>query len=124
MDFFINVGSTKPMLMMELINDGRNDYNNFYDMIQNADIKFSMYDAETGVKKISMQPAKCVVKDNCCDGTDEEYYIAYEWRTKDTKKTGTYVGQFTINFLDGGGILKVPIREELMIHIKDGYIKK
>lgn len=124
MDFFITKGATLPTLMMELINDGRSDYDNFYDMIQNADIKFSMYDAKTGVKRISMKPGKCVLKEDCCDGTEEEYYIAYEWDAKDTKKEGTFIGQFTIDFLDGGGTLKVPIREELVIHIKEGYIKK
>ena len=124
MNFIINKNSTMPTLMMELINDGRSDYHNFYDMIQNADIKFSMFDAETGVKKIAMKPGKCVIKENCCDGTDEEYYIAYEWDEKDTKKEGIFIGEFTIDFLDGGGKLKVPIREELMIYIKEGYIKK
>lgn len=124
MNFTIRKNSTMPILVMELIKDGRNDYRDFYDMIQNADIKFSMYDVETGVKKISLKPGKCIVKDNCCDGTDDEYFIAYEWEAKDTKKEGVYVGEFTIEFLDNNGILKVPIREELMIYITDGLIKK
>ena len=124
MDFFIKKGATKPTLMMELINDGRNDYHNLYDLIQNANIKFSMYDAETGVKKISLKTAKCVLKESNCDNSSEEYYIAYEWKEKDTKKEGTFIGEFTIDFLSGGGKLKVPIREELIIHVKDGYIKK
>lgn len=124
MDFFINRSSTLPILKLELIRDGRNDYKKFLDMIQNADIAFSMYDAKTGVKKISMKPGKCILKTDCCDDEEEEYFIAYEWKAKDTKKAGTYIGQFTITFLEDGSVLKVPIREELIIHVKEGTIKK
>jgi len=124
MDFFINRNSTLPLLKLELIRDGRNDYKKFLDMIQNADIKFSMYDAKTGVKRISNKPGKCILKPSTCDDDEEEYFIAYEWKTKDTKKVGTFIGQFTITFLEDGSVLKVPIREELVIMIKDGTIKK
>ena len=43
-DFFINKKSTLPVLKMELVNDGRNDFRNFHDKIQNATIKFTMWD--------------------------------------------------------------------------------
>jgi hypothetical protein len=42
MEFFINKNSTLPKLKMELINDGRNDFRNFYEKIQNATITFTM----------------------------------------------------------------------------------
>ena len=38
MDFFINKKSTLPSLKLELVNDGRNDFRNFHDKIQNATI--------------------------------------------------------------------------------------
>ena len=44
MEFFINKNSTLPYLKMELVNDGRNDFRKFYEKIQNATIKFNMYD--------------------------------------------------------------------------------
>ena len=51
MNFHINKKSTLPMLILELIQDGRNDYNDFHEKIQNADITFTMTNMENGVKK-------------------------------------------------------------------------
>jgi hypothetical protein len=41
-----------------------------------------------------------------------------------TAKPGTYIGKFIIEFLDGSGTLIVPIREELIINVLEGSIKK
>lgn len=126
MDFYINKGATLPMVILELIQDGRNDYKDFHDKIQNAEVTFSMWDAVTGVKKIGCRLASCLCKtcegNNDCD--DEQYYVAYQFRDKDTSKAGTYIGKFEIEFLDGSGTLIVPIREELKIHVLEGSIKK
>ncbi len=124
MNFFINKGSTLPILQLELIKDGRNDYKKFHELIQNATISFAMSEVDTGIKKIGKKPALCVVKEADSDCENEEYYLAYQFSEKETSKAGTFSGQFTIEFLDGSGTLIVPIREELFIHIKDGSIKK
>lgn len=123
MNFFINKNATLPILKMELIQDGRNDFKEFHECIQNANIYFSMEDVVTGVKKIGKSPATCFLKEGDVD-CYEEYYIAYEWSERDTNKAGTYRGQFHIEFLDGSGTLIVPIREELIIHVLEGSIKK
>ena len=34
MDFYINKNATLPVLKLELIKDGRNDFNKFHDKIQ------------------------------------------------------------------------------------------
>jgi len=57
MEFFINKNSTLPKLKLELVNDGRNDFRNFYEKIQNATIKFNMYDTSTKVKLIAKADA-------------------------------------------------------------------
>ena len=46
MEFFINQNSNLPPLKMELVNDGRNDFRKFFEKIQNATIKFNMYDVK------------------------------------------------------------------------------
>lgn len=124
-EFYINTSATLPVLRMELINDGRNDYNKIYDAIQDAKITFSMKDVETGMMKICNQPA--VVKLAKTDGCEEQYVIEYVWRERDTKKPGIYQGWFDINFngdiTEYGvefpyGKLIVPIQEDLMIYIK------
>jgi hypothetical protein len=124
MDFHINKGATLPKLQMELIKDGRYSYKEFHDMLQNSNIYFSMADIKTGVKKIGKKPAICILKSEYDGCEDEEYYIAYQFTSKDTAKAGTYVGNFIVEFQDGSGTLIVPIREELYIHVLDGSIKK
>ena len=117
-EFYINKDATLPLLKMELINDGRYDFDKFYEFIQNSTITFSMTNTETGVVKIannssgvSLQP-----KDTCND----EYYICYKWNERDTKIKGKYNGKFTITFSEifGGGKLIVPVQDELIIYIQ------
>tara|TARA_Y100000389_G_scaffold161438_1_gene163879 strand:+ start:2188 stop:2562 length:375 start_codon:yes stop_codon:yes gene_type:complete len=124
MDFHINKGATLPILKMELIKDGRYTYKEFNDKLQNSDIYFCMSDIVTGVKKIGRKAAKCILKTEYDGCEDEEYYLAYQFTSKDTNKAGTYVGNFTIEFNDGSGTLIVPIREELYVHVLEGSIKK
>lgn len=124
MDFFINKGSTLNMLKMELIQDGRNDYKDFHEKIQNSNIYFSMVDVDTGLIKVAKQPAGCMLNTDVSEDSAEEYFITYQWRVKDTNRAGVYRGQFTIEFLDGSGTLIVPIREQLYIHVLEGDIKK
>ena len=46
-----------PILHMIVANDGRHDYHKFHEMIQNADITFSMVDVNTGQYRIANSPA-------------------------------------------------------------------
>ena len=123
MEFFINKGATLPILKLELIQDGRNDFRKFFEQIQNSKIYFSMSDVTTGVKRIGRKIAgtQLVIPVNC---VGEEYYLVYQFSERDTEKAGRYVGTFTIEFLDGSGTLVVPIREELFINVLEGSIKK
>lgn len=124
MEFHINKNATLPVLKLELIQDGRNDFRNFFDQIQNADIFFTMTDVVTGVKKIGKKRTTVSLVEPVSECVGEEYYLIYKFSEKDTQKPGRYVGQFLIQFLDGTGDLIVPIREELFINILEGSIKK
>ncbi len=124
MEFFINKNATLPKLKLELIKDGRNDFNKLHDKLQNANITFTMTDVNTGIKKIACKSAgieEVLPKNNCIC---EEFYLVYQFTSKETSVAGKYIGQFEINFLDGSGTLIVPIREELFINILEGSIKK
>lgn len=124
MEFFINKNATLPKLKLELIKDGRNDFNKFHDKIQNANITFTMTDIVTGVKKIACKSAgieEVLPKNNCIC---EEYYLTYQFTPKETSVAGRYAAQFEIEFLDGSGTLIVPIREELFVNVLEGSIKK
>ena len=123
MEFYINKNATLPVLKIELINDGRNDFNKFYEKIQNANIYFTMTDIDTGIKKIARKVAstELVLPESDCT---EQYYITYQFSSRETAKYGRYVAQFEIDFLDGTGTLIVPIREDLYVNILDANIKK
>ena len=119
MEFFINQNSNLPPLKMELVNDGRNDFRKFFEKIQNATIKFNMYDVKNNVKIIANSTAEIELKCESCDigGDEPEYYIVYKWRDRDTKKVGKFNGEFIIEFLDGTGTLIAPIRDKLFINV-------
>ena len=127
-NLFINKGAILPSLRMELINDGRYDFMKsqlFYNAIQNADVTFSMWD-EHNVLKISKAPCSIILVDE--GGCDERYIIEYRWKERDTRKGGHYKGKINITFYSDlyqsgvtydGGLLIMPIQEELDIYIRD-----
>jgi hypothetical protein len=126
-EFFINKGSINPVLEMELINDGRYDFQKslINEALQDSVVTFSMKDEETNLLKISNAKANVVLADeNSCQ---ERYILQYEWKERDVKTEGVYKGWFEIKFngqLYSEGIkyptgnLIVPIEEELRIIIK------
>ena len=124
MEFSINKNSTLPILKLELINDGRNDFYKFHEKIQNANIYFSMTDVITGVKRIAKKLTGIQQVEPASDCVGDEFYLIYQFTERDTAVGGRYVGQFEIDFLDGSGTLLVPLREELFINVLERTIKK
>lgn len=124
MDFYINKDSILPILRMDLIEDGRHDYNKFMELIQNSSITFTMVNADTGVTKIANAPAFIKLRED--GGCIDQYVICYKWRKHDVKEAGRYKGVFNIEFGDvkndeydyPQGNLVMPIREDLFINIK------
>jgi len=123
-EFYIRKNSVLPILRMDLINDGRHDYMKFHEAIQNSTITFTMVNAETNLTKIAKAPA--YIKRRETGGCSEQYVICYDWKERDTKEEGSYIGTFEITFGSikaddytfPTGKLIMPIREELLITIK------
>lgn len=120
MDFFIKKNSTLPLLKLQVVKNGRNDYDNFMKTIELSTIFFSMVDIETGVDKISSRPAGFVEKTFIDPNAEPEYYIYYQFTNRDTNKVGRYEGQFMLRNDDG--VLILPIREKLFINIQESFI--
>ncbi len=124
MDFYIKQGSLLPILRMDLIEDGRHDYNKFFELLENSKITFTMVNKETGVTKVAKAPAYIKLRED--GGCVDQYCICFDWRKHDTKEAGTYVGQFNIDFGEvkndeydyPKGNLIVPIREDLIITVR------
>lgn len=123
-EFYINKDSLLPTLRIELIEDGRHDYNKMYEMLQNSSITFTMVNRDTGVTKIAKAPAYIKAREN--GGCVEQYVICYDWKKRDINEEGNYIGKFNIEFGDikndeytyPSGNLIVPIREDLLIIVK------
>jgi len=116
MEFFIQQNSTLPILKMDVVLDGRTDSaKEFYSILDNARIRFSMTMESNGAQKISMKNAYLVEKDKSNPDSPQEYYIYYKWAPNDTNRVGRYKGEFSIT-LDNGELI-TPIRENLYINI-------
>jgi|TARA_R100001163_G_C5007182_1_gene154315 hypothetical protein len=123
MEFFIRKDSTDPILKMQLVLDGRNDFNSFHDKLANSSIYFSMKDVDTGILKVANKKAYIVSKIPTSPNAPTEYYIYYKWTKNNVNRVGRYEGQFIIYFHSDNTELIVPIREDLYITVSDSFVK-
>lgn len=129
--FNIVQNATLPYLEMEVINDGRHNFDKIYIALQAADITFNMIDNNNGIKKIVNKKCNIVpIEDNGCV---EKVKVQYQWNKNDTKEKGQYKGYFKVTFKDNiimeditfpKGDLIVPITEELIINVIQLHIYK
>ena len=117
MEFYLKKNSTLPLLKLQVVKDGRSDYQSLMDLIEVSSIFFSMTDTETGIPKITSRPGGFVNKTFLNPNTEPEYYIYYQFKNKETNKPGRYQGQFLL--VNDEGELIVPIRELLYININE-----
>lgn len=122
--FNIVQNATLPYLEMEVINDGRHNFDKIYIALQAADVTFNMIDNNNGIKKIVNKKCNIVpIEDNGCI---EKVKVQYQWCKNDTKEKGQFKGYFKVTFKDNivmeditfpKGDLIVPIAEELIINV-------
>jgi hypothetical protein len=112
---------------MRLVQDGRNDFHQFWHMLENCAITFSMKNTKNGVYKIANASGVLIPREDDSGSVDHQYFIGYEWQPSDINEVGVFTGEFNVKFFDTGnnsaeiGDLKVPIQEELYIHVLDSY---
>ena len=129
--FNIVQNATLPYLEMEVINDGRHNFNKIYVALQAADVTFNMIDNNNGIKKIVNKKCNIVpIEDNGCI---EKVKVRYQWCKNDTREKGQFKGYFKVSFKDDivmedmmfpKGDLIVPIAEELIINVVQLHIYK
>lgn len=120
MNFYINKNANLPLLKMQVVKDGRSEYQEFMRLLETSSIFFTMINSENGIPKIVSKPAYIVELTNVDDNAQVEYYVYFRFTKKDTNKVGTYKGQFLIKSTEGDLIL--PLREELNIYIQESFI--
>ena len=129
--FNIVQNATLPYLEMEVINDGRHNFDKIYIALQAADVTFNMIDNNNGIKRIVNKKCNIVpIEDNGCV---EKVKVQYQWNKNDTKEKGQFKGYFKVTFKDNivmeditfpKGDLIVPIAEELIINVVQLHIYK
>jgi hypothetical protein len=120
MEFYIKKNATLPIIKLQVVKNGRSEYNNFMQLIEVSSLFFSMVDIETGIPKITSRPAGFVEKTFIDPNAEPEYYIYYQFTNRDTNRVGKYEGQFMLRSSDG--VLILPIREKLYINVQDSFI--
>jgi hypothetical protein len=116
MEFYIKQNTDLPILKMEFVDDGKTDsFKKLNNEIINAKIRFSMLDLKTNQKIIFMENAYLTDKIKSEPESENQYYIFYKWKLKDTRKKGRFLGEFSIS--TSSGELIAPIRENLYINI-------
>ena len=120
MEFYIKKNATLPIIKLQVVKDGRSEYNNFMKLIEVSSLFFSMVDVESGVPKITSRPAGFVEKTFIEPNAEPEYYLYYQFTNRDTSKVGRYEAQFMLRSSDG--VLILPIREKLYVNVQDSFI--
>lgn len=113
MEHFIKQNSQEPVLAVTLYNDEKFFKEPFGDRIENSIITFNMVDEKESYRILN---GKCRL---IHEGGD--YTIIYVWKKSDTKKVGSFKGEFKIEFLNDtyevSSEIVLPIKEELIINI-------
>lgn len=120
MEFTIGQNSTLPLLKLQVVNDGIENYNSMMEFIERSSIFFSMIDTTNGIPKVYTKPAGFVEKLGLTENASPEYYVYYRFNPNETNRSGRYEGQFM--FINEGGTLVLPIREKLYINIVESYV--
>lgn len=120
MEFTIAQNSTLPLLKLQVVKDGIQNYDSMMEFIERSSIFFSMVDTTNGLFKIYTKTASFVEKLGMDPNSTPEYYVYYRFTQQDTSKVGRYEGQFL--FINETGTLILPIREPLYINIVESYI--
>jgi hypothetical protein len=117
MEFFIKQNTNLPLLKMQIVKDGKQDYKYICNLIERSAIYFSMIDDATGNPKIINASAGFVNKVFIEPNSDPEYYLYYRFNKNETNKVGRYKGEFTL--ISDEGTLIVPIADNLYITINE-----
>ena len=120
MEFFIKKNATLPVLKINVIKDGRSDYDRSMRFLDETDIFFSMVDTKTGIPRITSRPAGLMKKESLDPNSDTEYYVYYQFTPFDTKKVARYKGQFL--FRNETGIMTLPLNQDIFINVTDSFI--
>ena len=112
MEFYIRKNATLPVLDINLIKDGKLDYNYNKTSLTGATITLSMKDVDTGIYKITN--GACVY-----DTTNDT--ITYQFTKRNTSTLGRYEVEFKVT--NSQGTIIIPLREKIFVTILDSFVE-
>ncbi len=122
--FYIKKDSTYPELKYPLTQQLRELYGITDEMFENVAVTFSMIDADNGVYRIANVGADLIINNDVDKYPNEERYtLVYRFKSKETSKSGSYYGEFKINFLDSDTCITIPNNRYINITILDSITK-
>ena len=118
MEFYIKQNSTLPILKMEIIKDGRSDFNLNSFLSGSSTFLISIYDKSND--KFLFASKECFVISEYSDFEGKElYYLNYQFTNKDTLKTGRYEVQVSI--LSDQGVILLPLQEKYYVNVLESF---
>ena len=118
MEFYIKQNSTLPILKMEIIKDGRSDFNLNSFLSGSSTFLISIYDKSND--KFLFASKECFVTSEYSDFEGKElYYLNYQFTNKDTLKTGRYEVQVSI--LSDQGVILLPLQEKYYVNVLESF---
>lgn len=125
MNFYIKQNSNFPELKYPLTQKILEKYGISTAMLENVAVTFSMTNIETGIYRVANVAANLIISpDRALYPMDEYYTLQYKFKLSDTKKTGTFLGEFVLDFLgDGCSKMKLPIDDDIIISISSSITK-
>ena len=120
MEFYIKQNATLPILKVKVSQDGRSDFGSFMHSLSSSTIYFSMIDVDSGIPRILRSVAYYEIVKSPNGISEDEIYINYQFKNKDTRKVGKYSVEFEIDIQNG--VIKLPITEKLDVFVTDSFV--
>lgn len=121
MEFYIKQNSTLPILKMEIIKDGRSDFNLNSFLSASTTFLISLYDKSNDTFLFASK--ECFVTSEYSDFEYKNlYYLNYQFTNKDTQKTGKYEVQISIT--SEQGVILLPLQEKYYVNVVDSFSVK
>ena len=79
MNFTIAQNSNLPILKLQVVKDGIEDYNSMMEFIERSSIFFSMVDTANGIPKITSRPAGVIEQSQLSTSADTLYFVYYQF---------------------------------------------
>jgi hypothetical protein len=111
MEFYIRKNATLPVLDINLIKDGKLDYNYNKTSLTGATITLSMKDVDTGIYKIT---------NGTCTYDSTNHTITYQFTKRNTKYVGRYIAEFKVTTSQGTIIL--PLRDNIFVTVLESFV--